>query len=257
MKRCEGCGAEFPGRMVIDGRVRYLYRRRFCLACSPFGIHNTSKTPPLLAQTPELVEYRRRRRNAKTVRWQKRNRRSRKEQLVAARGGRCLDCGYAACLTALEFHHRDRSGKEFGLGNFTGSMARYLAEAEKCDLVCANCHRLRHLSSDPAPRHAELAEARTRLKQRAVEYMGRACFGCNRRGALTLFEFHHTDAKTKDFGISEDGILRSWASLAAELEKCVMLCANCHREVHAGVRVLDNDNLRGLAENADQYLVAV
>jgi hypothetical protein len=70
------------------------------------------------------------------------------------------------------------------------------------------------------------------------------------RGPLSRFEFHHTDAKTKDFGISEDGILRSWASIVAELAKCVLLCANCHREVHAGVRKLDKHDL---AEDAVSY----
>jgi predicted HNH restriction endonuclease len=41
--------------------------------------------------------------------------------------------------------------------------------------------------------------------------------------------------------------------VAAELAKCVMLCANCHREVHAGMRVLDK-GLLGLAEDALAYV---
>jgi hypothetical protein len=52
-------------------------------------------------------------------------------------------------------------------------------------------------------------------------------------------EFHHPDAKRKEFAISVDGIYRSWERVEKELENCVMLCANCHAEVHAGVRVLD------------------
>jgi ribosomal protein L44E len=249
MKACEACGENFSARLVIDGKLRYLYRRRFCLKCSPFGVHNTSKTPPGLENGPALVEKRRRRRNAKTYRWQKKHRLSRKEQLVASLGGRCIDCGYDTCLAALEFHHRDRAEKEFGLGAFTGALRRYLAEAQKCDLVCANCHRRRHLLADPEPEEVPLADARMRMKQRAVEPMGGACFGCSMRGPLSLYEFHHKDATTKDFGISEDGILRSWASIVAELAKCVMLCANCHREVHAGVRTL----AAGIAEDAVSY----
>lgn len=252
-KRCESCGEEFPAKIIIDQRLRSLYGRRFCLACSPFAIHNTSKTPPRLARSPELVEYRRRKRNAKTYRWQKRQRSSRKAQLVLDRGGRCVDCGYSACLNSLDFHHRDPSTKEFGLGKFTGSLVRYRAEAEKCDLVCASCHRLRHLSDDPEPRNAVVAETRIQLKRRAVSYMGGACIGCQRSGPQTLFDFHHWDARTKEFGISEDGTFRRWSSIAAELAKCVMLCANCHREVHAGVRELD-EGLLGLAEDALLYV---
>src|SRR5581483_11485238 len=37
MNVCESCGAEFPSRMEIDGVVRNLQHRRFCLGCSPFG----------------------------------------------------------------------------------------------------------------------------------------------------------------------------------------------------------------------------
>ena len=238
--------------MVIDGKLRYLYKRRFCLSCSPFGTHNTSKTPPRLPNGPELTAHRRRKRNAKTYRWQKNHRLSRKAKLVASRGGRCVDCGYEDCLAALEFHHRDRGQKEFGLGQFTGSIARYEAEAAKCDLVCANCHRLRHLAEERDLLRPEVAEARRRIKQRAVDHMGGRCEGCGRVGPLTIFEFHHWDAKSKDFGISEDGIVRRWEAIIAELAKCVMLCANCHREVHAGVRGLDEDPF-GFAEGAAVY----
>lgn len=67
-----------------------------------------------------------------------------------------------------------------------------------------------------------------------------------------MFEFHHWDASEKDFGLSESGILHRWEKVVAELAKCVMLCANCHREVHAGVRELDK-GLLGLAESAGSY----
>ena len=83
--------------------------------------------------------------------------------------------------------------------------------------------------------------------------MGGACFGCDRRGSFRLFEFHHWHASEKDFGISDDGIVRRWPSILAELAKCVMLCANCHREVHAGVRTLD-EGLLGLAEAPLAYV---
>jgi hypothetical protein len=254
-KICEACGRPFPAKIVIDGRRRSLYRRRFCLACSPFGSHNTSKSPPAIAAPDELREHRRRRRNAKICRCQKRRRKRRKNELVALAGGRCVDCGYFACIAALEFHHRDRSTKEFGLGNFSGSMEKLMTEFAKCDLLCANCHRIRHAVEDDRAEPDRLLYARRELKLRAVAYMGSVCLECDRQGPLALFEFHHIDAKAKDFGISRSGIIRAWEKIVAELEKCVMLCANCHREVHAGVRQIRPTPL-GLAEEAAIYRAA-
>ena len=88
-------------------------------------------------------------------------------------------------------------------------------------------------------------------KERAVREMGSMCDVCGRGGPAAVFEFHHVDASSKKFGIS-DGTPRSWPRVLAELAKCVMLCANCHREVHAGVRTLDHPQ-PGLAEPALPY----
>lgn len=246
VKTCEACGGKFAGKATINGKIRSLYRRRFCLACSPFGSHNTSKSPPGIAVPEELKEHRRLRRNAKIYRWQKRHRRRQKAELIEARGGRCGDCGYSLCAAALEFHHRDPAAKEFGVGTFNGSCARILAEAEKCDLVCANCHRLRHAARDRASADHATVQTRREKKERAIASMGGVCFGCRRDGSPSLFEFHHKNPTEKDFGISEDGISRNWDAIARELAKCVMLCANCHREVHAGVRRLEQDQMAGL-----------
>ena len=176
----------------------------------------------------------------------------RKLELVAAAGGRCLDCGYATCLWVLEFHHRDPSTKEFGIGGFNGSLARLLNEVDKCDLLCANCHRLRHLGAVRSLSVDQREKLSPDKKTRAIALMGSVCYSCDRAGPPALFEFHHWDAKEKGFGISADGLSRPWEKIAAELEKCVMLCANCHREVHAGARIV-RPTLLGLAEGAATY----
>lgn len=251
-KLCESCGELFPAKVLIQGKMRSLYRRRFCLRCSPFGIHNTSKRPPGIVVPEELREHRRRRRNAKAYRSQKRRRQRRKIQLIEERGGRCTGCGYSACVAALEFHHRDPSTKKFGVGGFGGSLARLIAETEKCDLLCASCHRIRHANVERGPRAQQETRIRRERKARAVAHMGGRCFACRRDGPYQLFEFHHLDASRKDFGISEDGVVRRWEKVVSELAKCVMLCANCHREIHAGVRDL-GERHRDLAETAGEY----
>ena len=67
----------------------------------------------------------------------------RKAECVARLGGKCVRCGYDKCPAALEFHHRDRTAKEFPITQYLNkaSKDRLFAEVDKCDLVCANCHR--------------------------------------------------------------------------------------------------------------------
>jgi hypothetical protein len=65
-----------------------------------------------------------------------------KRILVQEAGGRCAECGYGACVAALQFHHVDRASKSFALSHegLTRSLARAREEAQKCVLLCANCH---------------------------------------------------------------------------------------------------------------------
>jgi transposase-like protein len=63
-----------------------------------------------------------------------------KRTLVEEAGGACLICGYAKCLSALEFHHRDRKTKLFALSFVTRSLEKAREEAKKCTLLCSNCH---------------------------------------------------------------------------------------------------------------------
>lgn len=250
---CQGCGERFPTKAIIDGVMRSLHRRRFCLKCSPFGAHNTSKVAPGSA-SEDRIRNARARRLKSWWRYGRRRRRQRKRDLVAAFGGACVECGYAHAIAALEFHHRDASTKHFSIAKFNGSNVKLRAEAAKCDLLCANCHRRRHAAiaaySDPVA-----ASARRRLKQQAVDTLGGRCEGCDREYPLTIFEFHHRDRATKDFGISEDGLIRRWDDIEAELAKCVLLCVNCHRETHAGLREIDAVPL-GIAEGPSLYEVA-
>ena len=162
-----------------------------------------------------------------------------------------MDCDYDESIAALEFHHRDPRTKDFGIGAFFSSAQRLNTELEKCDLVCANCHRVRH--ERPSRKVSPSHELRRALKQQAMEWMGGACHGCRRRMLPSQSEFHHRDPHSKSFGLSAKGVIRPWPEIAAELEKCVLLCANCHREVHAGVRELFDDGLLGLAEEAVPY----
>ena len=74
---------------------------------------------------------------------------------------------------------------------------------------------------------------RKKVRQMAVEYKGGKCEICGYNRCSDALEFHHNDLSNKKFGISAKGYTRSWKEVAKELDKCMMVCANCHRELHA------------------------
>jgi hypothetical protein len=72
--------------------------------------------------------------------------------LVDEAGGCCAVCGYQRCIINLHFHHIDPSTKAFSMSMARGkSIASYRAEAEKCVLVCANCHGEIEAGQIPSP----------------------------------------------------------------------------------------------------------
>lgn len=73
---------------------------------------------------------------------------------------------------------------------------------------------------------------RKKLKILAIEYKGGKCEKCGYDKCKAALEFHHLDPNEKDFGIASKGYTRSWEAVKKELDKCIMVCANCHREIH-------------------------
>lgn len=69
-----------------------------------------------------------------------------KIKLVEMKGGKCQKCGYDKCIGALQFHHRNPEEKSFELSMKSGhcTWEEMSKEAEKCDLLCANCHSELH-----------------------------------------------------------------------------------------------------------------
>ena len=72
---------------------------------------------------------------------------------------------------------------------------------------------------------------RQNLKIKAIEYKGGKCEICGYDKCEWALDFHHLDSTKKDFGISQY-IKLSWEKVRNELDKCIMVCANCHREIH-------------------------
>lgn len=59
----------------------------------------------------------------------------------------CQKCGFSAHHVALELHHRDPKAKEFKIGCTTCSLNRLMAEIDKCEVLCSNCHKIHHFET--------------------------------------------------------------------------------------------------------------
>lgn len=134
MPKCENCEKSFNNKVEIDGKTRNLQRREFCLDCSPFGQHNTSRILDV-----EKRKKRRREQQVKNVtNWRKRE----KLKLLEYKGSRCVLCGYDKPIPgAYSFHHREPKKKDFTIS--TGHCRSWKIvkkEVDKCDLLCVRCH---------------------------------------------------------------------------------------------------------------------
>jgi hypothetical protein len=70
------------------------------------------------------------------------------------------------------------------------------------------------------------------IKAQAVEYKGGKCEDCGLEGHPAIFDFHHISPENKSFTIAYRSCI-SFERIKSELDKCVLLCSNCHRMRHA------------------------
>lgn len=82
---------------------------------------------------------------------------------------------------------------------------------------------------------------RKNVKSLLVEYKGGKCQieDCGYNRCNTALEFHHLDPNEKDFGIGESGRTMAFEKMKKEVDKCILVCANCHREIHAGLIIIN------------------
>ena len=137
----------------------------------------------------------------------------------------CMVCGEndTACL---DFHHIDPKQKDgsiaAGIRSRGWSKQRVLKEMQRCTVLCANCHRKHHYKPTTRRGRAWIRDYKSE----------RGC-SCGEKHPAAL-DFHHRDENTKVSAISEM-MMRGLKKvlILAEIEKCDLLCANCHRKKHA------------------------
>ena len=107
------------------------------------------------------------------------------------------------------------------------------------DCVCTSCgreYKYHHTTGHTLTKcNSCMTNAQKDFKvTKSIEYLGGKCVICGYTKCVRALNFHHLDPSTKKFGISGSHC-RSWEVLEKELDKCVILCANCHMEVEDGI----------------------
>ncbi len=73
-----------------------------------------------------------------------------------------------------------------------------------------------------------------KIKQKAISYKGDACNKCGNEFPYPAMQFHHLNPEEKDVSWTKLR-LRSWDKITHELDKCILVCANCHSIIHSAL----------------------
>jgi len=249
---CEKCNREFKIKK------RGSYARRYCFDCNPFISHryNTTndvskkclnKCKRMLPNTEEyFIKFSDKSGEYLSSICRDCNRQNVKQRQVRKKilamqlygNNQCDLCGYDKNLAAIEFHHKDPTSKD---GRVTRlSLNKMKIEIKKCILVCANCHREIHyglhlnilkVNYSDKPINVYHKARHNELKKYYIDYLGSKCIRCGYNKCLGSLDFHHRDKNEKEFNLSHRTTI-PFDKIKDELDKCDLLCSNCHRETH-------------------------
>lgn len=152
----------------------------------------------------------------------------------------CMDCGGVFEPYQMDFDHRDADTKAFRVTEgraMLASRARLVLEVRKCDVVCANCHRIRTLRRDDPSARRVVASALLVRKRAYWHAQARLldgikdqpCADCGGRFPSCAMDFDHRDPGAKRIAVSRMIGRAGTATIMAEVAKCDIVCANCHR----------------------------
>lgn len=97
---------------------------------------------------------------------------------------------------------------------------KFYQSKNKIHTYCADCH------------NQLICHRMKSFKILCVEYKGGKCEKCEYNKCINALEFHHVESEEKEFQISYAKRKKFDESIKKELDKCLLLCSNCHREVH-------------------------
>ncbi len=167
--------------------------------------------------------------------------------------GSCIDCGAVIKI---------KSKRCSDCNNIHNGIKRQNARLTE-DLFCNKCGIEKTKENTYSPREGKWAlvcrdcckikgrKSQEKLKQECVDYKGGCCQVCGYNKCLSALDFHHLNPKEKDFSVARKKMNVAHEKMRAELDKCVLLCANCHREEHRLLTLKEPSLLAHASEELD------
>lgn len=202
-RECLKCGQKIPHNININGVKKSLQSRKLCLKCSPYR-GNKCKTKICKNCGNEFslsIKINNQRKNI---------------------------YNRVYCLSCVPFNSKISGENKYDPSNqptpracrFCGRIFIYEKKKGHRRFVCNSCKAVGFAISK---------------KKRAIEYKGGKCVKCGYKKYYGALEFHHADPSKKEFQIGTN-LSKAWEKLKKELDKCILICSNCHKELHAEIR---------------------
>lgn len=163
---------------------------------------------------------------------------AKKIKAIEILGNKCEKCGNTN-LFHLTFHHKFE--KEFNINDIKYSRWEIIEkEIKKCILLCHNCHNELHFSDEKCRRRTDNKKLFLEIKNNdGCELCGYNDYNCS-------LHFHHIDEKKYKFSqleIEFKTIDNLSEEILDELNKCQIMCANCHIELHTNVEFFNKNKI--------------
>ena len=153
-------------------------------------------------------------------------------------GGKCQMCGETDFFK-LCFHHSAKYEKECKINKLKGSRwSRIEKEIKKCILLCHNCHYEIH--QEDFKHTFRIDDKKIYLEYKNVD----GCEKCGYNKSLNALHFHHISGKTFEFRFLKENVISLQnlnIEIIDEINKCEILCANCHAICHSDVEFFKNN----------------
>lgn len=135
-----------------------------------------------------------------------------------------------AVTRKCKYCSQEKSLEEFPK-DYTRGDTKYLKISYRCK-SCFYTYQQKYNKKKNRVRYTNLEiDRRTRYKEEAIRLKGNCCQDCKKSFPTPVYDFHHLNPNEKEHSIAKL-FMGSWEKLLVELDKCVLLCANCHRIRH-------------------------